>query len=309
MREHDGIHGYAEDKFAEHDPARFSNEPRDSMTSTLHIRSLRSDEIQLAVDWAAAEGWNPGLSDATCFGAVDPEGFLVAEQDGAPAAVISVVNYDASFAFLGFYIVRPGLRGQGIGWALWQAGIAHAGARTIGLDGVLAQQENYASQGFRLAYRNIRFAGSVGPAPSEETVDLAGLPFEQVAASDAAIFPAARPAFLRAWIAAPGHRGRAVVRDGRLAGWGVIRPARQGFKIGPLVAQDAATARTLFRALADLAGPSEIILDVPEPNAAALDLARHHGLRPVFETARMYTGPIRAVELDQLYGVTSFELG
>ncbi|MGB7012289.1 MAG: GNAT family N-acetyltransferase, partial [Pseudolabrys sp.] len=28
--------------------------------SDLRIRSMRPDEISIAVDWAAAEGWNPG---------------------------------------------------------------------------------------------------------------------------------------------------------------------------------------------------------------------------------------------------------
>ncbi len=32
--------------------------------------------------------------------------------------------------------------------------------RTIGLDGVLAQQENYRKSGFQLAYRNIRYCGT-----------------------------------------------------------------------------------------------------------------------------------------------------
>ncbi|MBB3772354.1 GNAT superfamily N-acetyltransferase [Angulomicrobium tetraedrale] len=280
------------------------------MSDPVHIRPLDRDEIQLAVDWAATEGWNPGLVDAGAFARVDPGGFLVAEVDGRPAATLSVVNYDAHFAFLGFYIVRPDLRGRGIGWRLWQAGIAHAGARTIGLDGVPAQQANYASQGFHLAYRNIRFAGRVdGGDTSGEAVDLARVPFAQVEASDAQVFPAPRAAFLRAWLTAPGHIGRAVLRGGRLAGWGVARPARQGWKIAPLVAQDEAAAEALFAALMAQIGADDIIFDVPEPNGAALALARRHGLAPVFETARMYTGPIRPVALDRLYGVTSFELG
>src|ERR1044071_3578929 len=108
--------------------------------SDLHIRPMRANEIQLAVDWAAAEGWNPGLSDAACFATVDAQGFLIGDLDGAPAATISCVNYDARFSFLGFYIVREDLRGRGFGWKLWQAAVAHAGARTIGLDGVVAQQ-------------------------------------------------------------------------------------------------------------------------------------------------------------------------
>ncbi|RPI30561.1 MAG: GNAT family N-acetyltransferase, partial [Hyphomicrobiaceae bacterium] len=61
----------------------------------LRIRTMRPDEISIAVDWAAAEGWNPGLADATCFATVDGDGFLIGELDGAPAATVSCVNYDA----------------------------------------------------------------------------------------------------------------------------------------------------------------------------------------------------------------------
>ncbi|MFK8250383.1 GNAT family N-acetyltransferase [Ancylobacter terrae] len=280
------------------------------MSEAVRIRPLAVNEIPLALEWAAREGWNPGLSDAACFGTVDPEGFLVAELSGEAAATISVVNYDPSFAFLGFYIVRPDLRGRGIGWRLWRAGLAHAGSRTVGLDGVLAQQGNYAKAGFALAYRNIRFAGRVAAiGATGGCVPLPDVPFAAIEASDAAIFPAARAAFLRAWIGAPGHAGRALLRDGRLAGWGVIRPARAGFKIGPLVAADDAAAQEVFAALVAAIGGGDIVLDVPEPNAAALALAARAGLAPVFETARMYTGPVRPVALDRLYGVTSFELG
>lgn len=275
----------------------------------LAIRALGPDEIQLPIEWAAGEGWNPGLGDAGPFAAVDPEGFLVAELEGQPAAVISVVNYDERFAFLGFYIVRPELRGRGIGWALWQAGRAHAGARTIGLDGVVAQQANYAKDGFALSHRNIRFGGTVPVDDGRRCVPLGEVPFALVEASDALVFPAARTAFLRAWLAAPGHHGRALLREGRLAGWGVIRPARSGFKIGPLVAEDEAAAEVVFLALAASAAGAELFLDVPEPNGAAVELAKRHGLAPVFETARMYSGPVRPMALDLLYGVTSFELG
>ena len=40
-------------------------------TDGLCIRILQPDEIALAIDWAAAEGWNPGISDAACFATVD----------------------------------------------------------------------------------------------------------------------------------------------------------------------------------------------------------------------------------------------
>ena len=278
--------------------------------NNLRIRVMRPEEIALASDWAATEGWNPGLADAACFATVDPGGFLIGELDGAPAATISCVNYDERFAFLGFYIVRDDLRGRGYGLRIWNAAIAHARPRTIGLDGVVAQQGNYRKSGFQLAYANIRYGGRVAPAAAAPAgiVPLADVPFATVAADDATVFPAPRASFLRAWISARGHVGRALVRDGRLAAWGVIRPCRTGHKIGPLVADDRAAAEAVFAALV-AAGPGEVFLDVPSVNRDAAALAHDHGLAPVFETARMYTGAIRPVRLERVFGVTTFELG
>ncbi|WP_028347230.1 GNAT family N-acetyltransferase [Bradyrhizobium murdochi] len=275
------------------------------------IRTMRRDEISIAIDWAAAEGWNPGLADDACFASVDPKGFFIGEIDGAAVATVSCVNYSAGFSFLGFYIVRADLRGKGYGLRIWNAAIAHAGARVIGLDGVTAQQDNYRKSGFELAYANVRFGGIV-TAPSAAkagVIDLSEVPLADVEADDATVFPARRPAFLRAWIGSPGHVGCAVMRDGRLAGWGVIRPCRKGFKIGPLVADDRATAEAVLSALLAKVGGGEMFLDVPSINRDAVALAEGFGLAPVFETARMYTGAIPPLRLERVFGVTSFELG
>jgi len=275
----------------------------------LNIRPMRADEIPAAIEWAAAEGWNPGLADAACFGTVDRCGFLIGELDGEAAATVSCVNYDASFAFLGFYIVREDLRCRGFGLRIWNAAIAHAGPRVIGLDGVVAQQPNYRKSGFRLAYANVRYGGTIAPpdAPHDAVVALTEIPLATVEAYDATVFPAPRAAFLRAWIGSPGHVGRALVRDGRLAGWGVIRPCRKGRKIGPLVADDRATAEVVLSALLASTGGGEIFLDVPSINRDAISLAQSLGLAPVFETARKYTGAMAPLRLERIFGVTSLE--
>lgn len=277
----------------------------------LNVRTMRPDEIAIAVDWAAGEGWNPGLADAACFATVDADGFFIGELDGAPAAMVSCVNYDASFAFLGFYMVRADLRGRGYGLRLWKRAVAHAGDRVIGLDGVVAQQPNYQKSGFALAYANVRYGGVLAApdAPAAATTALAEVPLAVVAASDRTVFPAPRAAFLRAWIDAPGHIGRALLRHGRLAAWGVSRPCRAGHKIGPLIADDRAAAETVLAALLTGRGGGEIFLDVPSINRDAVALAQNLGLAPVFETARMYTGAIAPLRLERIFGVTTFELG
>lgn len=267
-------------------------------------------DLDAAIDWAAAEGWNPGLHDAARFRAADPAGFLALHEDGRPVASISVVRYGAGFGFLGLYIVRPEYRGRGLGLALWQAGMAHLDGCTVGLDGVLAQQANYARSGFALAHRNVRYAGRPTPSASADPrvrpVDETMLP--ALEAFDRAHFPAPRPAFLRGWLLGEGHVGRALVADGAVVGYGVRRACRDGAKIGPLFARDAAAAEALALSLIE-GVTGTVALDVPEPNAEAVALAGRLGLAPVFETARMYRGPAPDLPLEQVFGITTFELG
>jgi len=286
-----------------------------TMTTTpqTEIRTMRPEEIAIAVEWAAREGWNPGLSDAACFATVDSEGFLIELKDGEPIATISAVNYDDHFTFMGFYIVRPDMRGQGHGWQLFQAAVAHSGNRVRGGDGVVEQQDNYRKIGFQLAYRNFRYGGELAapglPADAPALNALTDIPLSIVAADEATVFPAQRIEFLRSWISAPGHNGCALVRDGDLSAWGVIRRCRVGHKIGPLIADDRAGAEAVLDGLLAAAGGGQVFLDVPEVNKEAVALAEARGLKPVFETARMYTGPIHPLRLERLFGVSSFELG
>lgn len=282
------------------------------MTDPYTITPATREELDLLLGWAADEGWNPGLHDAGCFYAADPGGFLLGRLDGEAVAGISVVKYGSDFAFLGLYIVRPGFRGRGLGLRLWQAGMATVAGRNVGLDGVVAQQHNYRKSGYSLAWRNIRQEGSGGGSVpiDARAVPLAGVPLTAVLAYDQAFFPDERVDFLRCWIQQPGGTALGWVEDGTLQGYGVLRPCRSGFKVGPLFADSAAVADGLFNALKAAVGKdAKIYLDTPQANREAMALARRHGMAPVFETARMYTGLAPALPLQRLYGITTFELG
>src|SRR5882762_11425462 len=131
--------------------------------SGFEIATASADDVRLISDWAKDEGWNPGRTDHWAFHAMDPTGFLMGRLEGEPVASISVVRYGADFGFLGCYIARPQVRGKGYGIQLWRAGMARLMAdnpgRNVGLDGVVAQQANYAKSGFRLAWNNVRHEG------------------------------------------------------------------------------------------------------------------------------------------------------
>ncbi len=272
-------------------------------------RTMSRQEVELALGWAAAEGWNPGLGDATPFQVADPAGFLVGLVDDEPVATLSVVRYSAEFGFLGLYIVAPDRRSRGYGRRLWDAGLAYLRGCTVGLDGVVAQQENYRRSGFTYAWPNFRFGGRVEGRTDAALVDARSLPFAAVEALDRRLFPAPRPAFLAAWVAMPESVSLALRDDGTVVGLGTIRRCRQGCKVGPLYAPDRAAAERLLRGLAAAMPGHELFLDLPGPNEAAMAMAHDLGLTQRFETARMYQGPAPAVPLERLFGITSFELG
>ncbi len=273
---------------------------------------MTRQEVDLAIEWAAAEGWNPGLHDAECFYRADPGGFLIGLVDNEPVAVVSAVRYGQTFGFIGLYIVLPADRGRGSGFRVGRAAIKRLRGRTIGVDGVMERQENYGAIGFTFAYSNMRFEGlSGGAAPHHPAIrPLPEIPFERVLAYDRPFFPDDRTAFLACWIRQPGAVSLGIMDHERLAGYGVIRPCRKGFKIGPLLADRPELAEELFSALkAAVPADKPVYLDIPESNPEALKLVERHGMKLVFKTARMYMGQAPVLPLERLFGITTFELG
>lgn len=279
------------------------------------FRAATRAEFDLAVDWAAKEGWNPGLDDREIFWESDPEGFVCVEREGEVIATGSIVSYGGAFGFMGFFIVREDLRGQGIGRRFWHWRKRQLQSRlqpgaSIGMDGVFDMQRFYASGGFAFSHRNLRMEG-IGQtrAVKPGIVDLSRITFELVSEYDRRCFGFARDLFLRKWIAMKQAKACGAYDDSNLKGFGVIRKCLSGYKIGPLFADSAEIGEALFSALANEAIGEPLILDTPENNPAAIDLAKRHGMKEVFGCARMYCGSAPNLPWDRIFGVTTFELG
>jgi GNAT superfamily N-acetyltransferase len=263
-----------------------------------------------AVDWADAEGWNPGLDDEQRFLAADPGSFLATERAGEIVATASCALYGDAYAFVGFYLVRPDLRGRGMGSALFERALARASGRVVGLDGVLAQQASYERRGFELAHRNVRWRTVGGGERPSGLVELSSVPFEDLLAFDTAVFGAQRARFLRVWIDRPPGHALACMRDGSLAGYGVLRLCRVGAKVGPLLAGDEDAAEVVLAGLLAGVGPgTEVFVDMPEANARARHLRASREFEPSFETARMYLNGRPPEDVQRVFGVTTLEFG
>ena len=278
----------------------------------VQFRVMTREEVSTAVAWAATEGWNPGLADAECFYPVDPDGFFCAETDGKIVGTVSIVNYDDRFSFAGFYVVDPAYRAHGIGMELYHHSLHHAGSRIVGADGVVAMVDKYQkSGGLFLHYNNARYEGIGGGADPEGLTPICDVDFGILADYDAEHFPARRERFLRCWIGQKGHHGLAQMdSNGKIAGYGVRRVCQTGHKIGPLFARDRATAERILEGLVSGIPGEHFYLDIPVPNVAAVALVQDRKMFPVFFTARLYSTrkPV-PLPLDEIFGVTTFELG
>ena len=275
---------------------------------TTEFRRMTLPELRMVLGWAAEEGWNPNPDDAEAFHASDPRGFFVATRGGMPVASISVVNHSDTFAFLGLYICRPEFRGQGIGIGLWTHALAHAGNRTVGLEGVLDQQANYRKSGFSTVGETHRFEGYAEGESNSAIRPFESNDLDNLATLDASANGFEKRRFLAGWLPEDGTRRTLVAEDsGGLRGYATVRKCLQGHKIGPLVAKDTETAIGLLQAAAKASG-GDIVVDVPDDQADLTAHCRALGLSSSFSTARMYRGePPRSDGARRL--IATLELG
>ena len=172
------------------------------MAKEFVIRTMREAELEVTMEWAGREGWNPGLHDAEAFYRADPAGYFVGLLSGAPVACISAVAYSDTFGFLGLYIVKPEHRGRGLGTKIWEGALEHLDDRNVGPDGVAARQADYEKYGFRFVYGNLHYAGTfaIPDKLSGNIVDLKNVKTSKIVEYDSRMFPAERSDFISRWV-------------------------------------------------------------------------------------------------------------
>lgn len=284
---------------------------------TGQVRSMTEAEVQTLLEWAATEGWNPGVNDAACFWKLDPDGFLAMDVGGRIVGGGAIIRHNPSFGFMGLFIVHPDFRGQQLGSQLWHARRDRLLERldsgaTIGLDGVDAMLPFYERGGFRAftRHRRFEFTALVDPfAQDDDLVDLSQVNGTLLSSLDRQCFPGDRSRFLGDWIRQPGAVALGLLEATSLQGFGVMRPCRSGWKIGPLFADNSWIAERLLKEFWRHAPGQAVYLDVPDNNPDALRLCRDHGMTEVFGCTRMYLGPPPDLAHEKIFGITTLEVG
>ena len=276
------------------------------------IETATFAEMDFIINCAREEGWNPGLYDKEAFYAADPGGFFIAKLDNKPVGCISAVKYEGNFGFVGLFIVLPEYRNHGYGSKLQEQMLQYLKGCNIGRDAVPTNQERGKRQGAKYFYANKRYEGTASiKAPKDSAItELSKVAFDDLLKYDTRIFGIERKKFLEKWINQPKSFSYAYLDEKKnIKGYGLLRKCFKGYKIGPLFAGNSQIADIIYRHLLQNISGENFYFDIPMINQGAVNMVRKYNLEAVFETARMYIGSPLQSNVDQVFGVTTFELG
>ncbi|MCZ7602630.1 MAG: GNAT family N-acetyltransferase [Melioribacteraceae bacterium] len=281
----------------------------------LNFIKLSREHVDTLIKWADEEGWNPGPYDAEVYWNTDPEGFYGFFENDELIAGGSIISYNGDFGFMGFFIVKPEYRSNGIGKKLWYLRRdallkrLNEGA-SIGMDGVVDMQPFYNRGGFQIAFRDLRYEGigkeylinkNISPVEEKD--------YAEILKYDKMCFGFDRPQFMLNWLQMPEVKTFKYIENNELKGFAVLRKANKGYKICPLFADTPEIAEELFKACSSSVKDDLFYLDIPIINESAKTLVDKYKMKYVFECARMYYSTPPNVPVSKIFGITTFELG
>ena len=256
------------------------------------VRRLEDRDIDDAIALTDLEAWGYTRADFHRLLALSPSGSFVAEIEGRVVGCLTTTSHDG-LAFLGAVIVRPELRGKGVGQTMMEAALrylASSGVRTVRLYAYLRAIPFYERLGFHGEYEVVRWDGTaeVGRIHGIRPIRRDDLP--AIARMDAAFFGANRLRLLGRLSEEFSSTFLVAESRGRIRGFIVGSPSEDACEVGPWVVEpgDEPVAVDLFRALVAAAGVSEIAFSGPTTNEALKEFVQARQFREVFRALRMW---------------------
>lgn len=267
---------------------------------TVNLRLMQLADLPAVLELKDQAGWNQVPRDLERFLACSPSGCFVAEREGKVVGSVTTVRYEKKFAWIGMVLVDTEHRRQGIGRQLLEAAIECVGrdCKTIKLDATPDGKQVYDTLEFVdecPLERWVRPGGAPAPEDVEAASTLAQARSRDLAellTYDAPIFGAIRTFILGDWFRAMRETAwLARDRQGRLVGYLLGREGSRYRQLGPLVADDEATARALLTEGIRASGQDPLVIDIPMHTFTWLDWLDELGFERSRQLIRMCRGP------------------
>jgi GNAT superfamily N-acetyltransferase len=280
------------------------------------FRPLLPGEVPSALRLSRLAGWNQTEADWERLVRLNPAGVCVWRDQEEVRASFSVTPYQGTqrIGWIGMILVDPAFRNRGIGSAALAAALHHIreqGLDLAGLDATDLGEPVYRKHGFVSIRPMTRWRGRLkfggGPLPDSPCVPP---PLEAVAAFDQRCSGVDRSPLFHHLLQSGARLLALKEETGDLAAFGFLRPGREAWQLGPVVAPRESRIPQLFDAVVQLVGEgNECLCDVPD-GAIPQDQLRAVGMEASRHLQRMTLPAGR----DVLCGpgircVSAFEMG
>ena len=263
------------------------------------LRQMTEGDVPAADELRRLAGWNQTLEDWRRMLRLEPRGCFVAVQNGEVVGTVTTTTHGQALAWIGMMLVHPEHQRRSIGTRLMRLALEYLqgrGVKCVKLDATPAGRPLYEKLGFvsqgtltrcrRLAEDETQYPESA----ASKARDLADADWDAVDEIDAVAFGAPRDRLLRS-LAQDSRAGLVWPAQGRVVGWGMLRPGANDDYLGPLVCSSAEDSLSLVAALLGKAGRHAVIWDVPDQNKSAKTTAQRFGFVPLRPLTRMCLGP------------------
>jgi GNAT superfamily N-acetyltransferase len=240
--------------------------PQQNRAARVCFRDMTPADIAAGLALSRAARWNQTGREWELFLRLSPEGCRVAVMDERVVGTVATARYEDRFAWIGMVLVDPAERGQGIGSRLMAEALdVLIDMPSIRLDATPAGHAVYQKLGFVDEYRLSRM---------ETVVSGAGLAFRRnparpmtkddlpaVAIFDRQVFGADRRLALEWMFDGAPEYAWVIEERGQTVGYTF---GRRGFNfehMGPVVAHDQQTARSLVSACLNRQAGKPFIID------------------------------------------------
>jgi GNAT superfamily N-acetyltransferase len=260
----------------------------------IQLRRFTLDDLPRAFDLSTSAGskvtpayWTRimRLAGESCYCLADGDLFV-------SSAVC--VPYGRERGWIALVFTRPEYRGHGLATQVTQAALDDLKARVkhVFLDASPMGRPIYERMGFTPLFTIDVYEGQANAPQASGIRLLEPDDVEAVIHLDTDSFGAARPAVIRQFVEEFPGRSWVDESSGEISGYALGRVTRGGYQIGPMMHRSAEGAERLLQTALHALQGSAVRLDMPTPNAAAIQLAQKYGLNTLNHSTRMIYGPV-----------------